>query len=161
MGVKMDRVVECIPTVPAKANYRQIALRLDETLFEAMDEKRHAMRVSLQSLARALFTAWLRDFPGPNVEVTVAQVLRAENRHSRVPALQAEPPLDDRIPEHLRDVAARFLQFWESPDGVLEHRLKELFDALVLSEDGDASELLKSSAQFAGASIEKPGGILS
>jgi hypothetical protein len=145
--------------VPAKANYRQIALRLDDALFEAIDEKRHAMRVSLQSLARALFTAWLRDFPGPNVEITVAQVLRAENRHARVPALQAEPRLDERIPGHLQDVAARFLQFWESPDGVLEHRLKELFDALVLSEDGEASELLGSSAHFSGASTGKPGGI--
>lgn len=153
------RVLESKSTVPANANYRQIALRLNEVLFEAIDEKRHAMRVSLQSLARALFTAWLRDFPGPNVEVTVAQVLRAENRHARVPALQAEPRLDEQIPEHLREVAARFLQFWESPEGVLEHRLKELFEALILSEDGDASERLKSSSHFAGASGEEAGDI--
>src|SRR5260370_27406800 len=111
----MAGVVESSSTVPAKANYRQIALRLNDALFEEIDENRHDMRVSFQSLARALFTAWLRDFPGPNVEVTVAQVLRDENRHARVPALQAESPGGDRIPEHLRDVAARFLKFWESP----------------------------------------------
>ncbi|SRR5258708_20938674 len=130
-------MVESNSTVPVKANYRQIVLRLNDALFEAIDDKRHAMRVSFQSLSRALFTAWLRDFPGPNVEFTVAQVLRDENRHAKVPAPRPGLNSDEQVPEHLRDVTARFNQFWQSPEGVLEHRLKELFEALVLSDHGD------------------------
>lgn len=125
--------------MPAKANNRQIALSFNEALFEAIDEKRHAMRVSFQSLARALFTAWLRDFPGPNVDATVARVLRAENPHARVPAPKPDLSVDQQIPEHLRDVAAGFIRFWQSPEGDLEHRLKALLE-VVLSDRGDSSK---------------------
>ncbi len=125
--------------MPAKANYRQIALRLNDDLFEAIDEKRHAMRVSFQSLARALFAAWLRDFPGPNMDATVTQVLRDENRYAKVPGPQPDVCTDEQIPEHLRDVTAAFLRFWESPEGVLEQRLKALLEA-VLSDPGDPPE---------------------
>ena len=125
--------------MPAKANNRQITLSFNDALFEAIDEKRHATRVSFQSLARALFTAWLRDFPGPNVDATVARVLRDENPYAKVPAPRPDLSVDQQIPEHLRALAARFVKFWQSPESDLEHRLKALLE-VVLSDRGDTPE---------------------
>jgi hypothetical protein len=73
------------------------------------------------------------------MDATVTQVLRDENRYAKVPGSQPDVCTGEQIPEHLREVTARFLKFWESPDGAIEHRLKELL-AAILSERRDPPE---------------------
>ena len=69
----------------------------------------------------------------------MARVLRDENPYAKVPPPRPDLSVDQPIPEHLRDVAAGFVRFWESPEGDLEQRLKALLE-VVLSDRGDTPE---------------------
>jgi len=64
---------------------KRISIRVSEQLFEELDDKRHAMRVSFQSLGLALLRSWLEFFPGAGFSAAVADSIRAQEPGARVP----------------------------------------------------------------------------
>src|SRR5712671_2882325 len=91
---------------------KRISIRVSEQLFEELDDKRHAMRVSFQSLGLALFRSWLECFPGAGFSAAVADSIRAQEPGARisevVPRVQRL-----EVPPHSNPVEARFREFWE------------------------------------------------
>ena len=125
---------------------KRISIRVTEQFFEELDDKRHAMRVSFQSLGLALFRSWLECFPSAGFSAAVADSIRAQEPGARIPDEgQAVRPavvpggLGLSVPAQLRTVATDFLDFWEHPKNPFEQNLKALLAETVLKNAVAAS----------------------
>ena len=76
----------------------KITVRVPESLFERLDEKRHKEKVSFQEVGAELFRQW-------------------ESKSGATQALRASA--DDEL-------VAKFLEFWRSPKGVMEPHIRDL-----------------------------------
>ncbi len=117
-------------------NSKRISIRVNHQLFDELNDKRHAMRVSFQSLGSALFRSWLEYFPGAGLSAAVSDSIRTQEPDARIPgehpaALPTGAPGAD-IPAQLRPVAARFVDFWEHPKSPFEQSIKALLAETVL-----------------------------
>lgn len=76
----------------------KITVRVPESLFERLDQKRHQEKVSFQEVGVELFRQWVRGS-------TSTEEIRAS--------------ADDEL-------VAKFLEFWRAPKGVMEPHIRDL-----------------------------------
>ena len=130
---------------------KRISIRVSEQFFEELDDKRHSMRVSFQSLGLALFRSWLECFPGAGFSAAVADSIRAqepgaripdEDPAARTPVVPGSQGFD--VPPQARPVVARFLELWEHPKNPFEQYLRALLAESVF-KNVTASDTRKTS----------------
>jgi len=120
---------------------KRVSIRVTEKFFDELNDKRHAMRVSFQSLGLALFRSWLEHFPSTGFSAAVADSIRAQEPGARIPEEDhaARPPEAPgiyglEVPPHLRPLMERFLEFWEHPKNRAEQHLKALLAETVFKD---------------------------
>jgi hypothetical protein len=119
---------------------KRISIRVSEELFEELNDKRHAMRVSFQSLGLALFRSWLEFFPGAGFSAAVADSIRAQEPGARIPeedpaARTPEAPGSQGVVSpRVRPLLPAFVQFWEHPKNRAEQHLKALLAETVFKD---------------------------
>ena len=127
---------------------KRISIRVTEQFFEELDDKRHAMRVSFQSLGLALFRSWLERFPGAGFSGAVADSIRAQEPGARIPeeapATAVPASHEPVVPLQVRPLLPAFIEFWEHPKNRAEQHLKALLAETVF-KDAIASSTRKTS----------------
>jgi hypothetical protein len=127
---------------------KRISIRVSDELFEELNDKRHNMRVSFQSLGSALFRTWLECFPGAGFSAAVADAIRAQEPGARIPeehpvAVAPASQVPDISPEVKFPLPA-FMEFWENPKTPAQRHLKDLLAETVF-KDAIASSTRKTS----------------
>lgn len=127
---------------------KRISIRVSEALFEELNDKRHAMRVSFQSLGLALFRSWLECFPGAGFSAAVADSIRAQEPGARIPeenpAAVVRASQGPDVSPQVKPLLPAFIQFWENPKNRAEQHLKALLAETVF-KDAIASSTRKTS----------------
>jgi hypothetical protein len=116
---------------------KRISIRVSEELFEQLNDKRHAMRVSFQSLGLALFRSWLEFFPAAGFSAAVADSIRAQEPGARIPEedpATRTPEAPGLVPPQVRPLLPAFVQFWEHPKNRAEQHLKALLAETVFKD---------------------------
>lgn len=120
---------------------KRISIRVGEELFEELNDKRHSMRVSFQSLGLALFRTWLERFPGVGFSAAVAEAIRDQEPGARIP--EEDPAAGTPVaPEfegvkaspQVRPLLPTFVEFWEHPKNRAEQHLKALLAETVFKD---------------------------
>ena len=120
---------------------KRISIRVTEQFFEELNDKRHAMRVSFQSLGLALFRSWLEFFPGTGFSGAVADSIRAQEPGARIPEEDpaARTPIVPAsqglvVSPQVRPLLPAFVEFWEHPKNRAEQHLKALLAETVFKD---------------------------
>src|SRR5260370_931282 len=98
-----------------------------------LDDKRHAMRVSFESLRLALLRSWLGFFPGAGFSAAVADCIRAQEPGGRIPE-GARLPVVPRVQGPDNPVEVRFREFWDHPKNAFEESIRRLLAETVLKD---------------------------
>ena len=117
---------------------KRISIRVSEQLFEELDDKRHAMRVSFQSLGLALLRSWLEFFPGAGFSAAVADSIRGQEPGARIPEA-TRLPVVPRVQGPDNPVEARFRELWDHPKNAFEESIRRLLAETVLKDAVAAS----------------------
>src|ERR1700682_442042 len=120
---------------------KRISIRVSTELFDELDDKRHLMRVSCQSLGLALFRSWLEVFPGARFSAAVAESIRDLEPDARIPEAAPVAPAPGepeskvvKASPQVRPLLPAFVEFWEHPKNRAEQHLKALLAETVFKD---------------------------